>query len=191
MEDIRRFLHTLHGLFEKGTRSRGILGCFLGGLFLNIVIELMDRQSLSAVFVLLESHPLAFLENVLILTFFLSLCLFSKRRWFFGILIGTVWLGLGIANLYVLSYRVSPLSAIDFAILQLDWSFIGIYMSVPAFILLVIAVILLLAGDLLNFAPDVGVVFDYIGLVCFGISVLLTIISGCSYLIKNKEVFLG
>ena len=46
----------------------------------------------------------------------------------------------------MLSYRVSPLSAIDFAILQLDWSFIGIYMSVPAFILLVIAVILLLAG---------------------------------------------
>lgn len=60
MEDIRRFLHTLYGLFEKGTRIRGILGCFLGGLFLNIVIELMDRQSLSAVFVLLESHPLAF-----------------------------------------------------------------------------------------------------------------------------------
>ena len=92
MEDIRRFLHTLCGLFEKGTRIRGILGCFLGGLFLNIVIELMDRQSLSAVLVLLESHPLAFLENVLILTFSLSLCLFSKRRWFFGILIGTVWL---------------------------------------------------------------------------------------------------
>ena len=151
MEDIRRFLHTLYGLVEKGTRIRGILGCFLGGLFLNIVIELMDRQSLSAVFVLLESHPLAFLENVLILTFSLSLCLFSKRRWFFGILIGTVWLGLGIANLYVLSYRVSPLSAIDFAILQLDWSFIGIYMSVPAFILLVIAVILLLAGLVMLF----------------------------------------
>lgn len=109
MEDIRRFLHTLYGLFEKETRIRGILGCFLGGLFLNILIELMDRKSFSAVLVLLESHPLAFLENVLILTFSLSLCLFSKRRWFFGILIGTVWLGLGIANLYVLSYRVSPL----------------------------------------------------------------------------------
>ena len=105
MEDIRRFLHTLHGLLEKGTRIRGILGCFFGGFFLNIVIELMDRKSFSAVLVLLESHPLAFLENVLILTFSLSLCLFSKRRWFFGILIGTVWLGLGIANLYVLSYR--------------------------------------------------------------------------------------
>ena len=52
-------------------------------------------------------------------------------------------------------------------------------------------IVLLLAGDLLNFAPEVGIVFDYIGLACFGISVLLTIISGCSYLIKNKEVFKG
>ncbi len=52
-------------------------------------------------------------------------------------------------------------------------------------------IILLLAGDLLTLAPSVGVVFDYIGLICFGISVILTIVSGCSYLIKNKEVFKG
>lgn len=50
-------------------------------------------------------------------------------------------------------------------------------------------IVLLLAGDLLTIAPSVGMIFDYIGLACFGISVILTIISGCSYLIKNKEVF--
>lgn len=63
--------------------------------------------------------------------------------------------------------------------------------KVKTFFTDVTIIVLLLAGDLLIFAPDVGVVFDYIGLVCFGISVLLTIISGCSYLIKNKEVFKG
>lgn len=63
--------------------------------------------------------------------------------------------------------------------------------KVKTFFTDVTIIVLLLAGDLLNFAPDVGVVFDYIGLICFGISVLLTIISGCSYLIKNKEVFKG
>lgn len=63
--------------------------------------------------------------------------------------------------------------------------------KVKTFFTDVTIIVLLLAGDLLNFAPDVGVVFDYIGLVCFGVSVLLTIISGCSYLIKNKEVFKG
>ena len=63
--------------------------------------------------------------------------------------------------------------------------------KVKTFFTDVTIIVLLLAGDLLNFAPDVGIVFDFIGLVCFGISVLLTIISGCSYLIKNKEVFKG
>ena len=63
--------------------------------------------------------------------------------------------------------------------------------KVKTFFTDVTIIVLLLAGDLLNFAPNVGVVFDCIGLVCFGISVLLTIISGCSYLIKNKEVFNG
>lgn len=63
--------------------------------------------------------------------------------------------------------------------------------KVKTFFTDVTIIVLLLAGDLLNFAPEVGIVFDYIGLVCFGISVLLTIISGCSYLIKNKEVFKG
>lgn len=63
--------------------------------------------------------------------------------------------------------------------------------KVKTFFTDVTIIVLLLAGDLLNFAPDVGVVFDYIGLACFGVSVLLTIISGCSYLIKNKEVFKG
>lgn len=123
-----------------------MLGCFSGALLLNIAIELMNRKSFPALWALISARPLAFLQNVLILTLCLSLCMFTKRKWFFAVLIGAVWAGLGIANLYVLSYRVSPLSAIDFAILQLDWSFIGIYMSVPTFILLVIAVVLLAAG---------------------------------------------
>ena len=63
--------------------------------------------------------------------------------------------------------------------------------KVKTFFTDVTIIILLLTGDLLNFAPSVGVIFDYIGLACFGISVLLTVYSGISYLIKNKEVFKG
>lgn len=133
--------------FRAFTRNnRTVFGCLLGALLLDIVIELLYRQSLSAFWAYLSARPVAFLVNVLILTLCLSLCMFAKRKWFWAVLIGAVWAGLGIANMYVLSYRVSPLSAIDFAILQLDWSFIGIYMSVPVFILLVAAVLLLIAG---------------------------------------------
>lgn len=131
--------------------NKAVWACFLSGLLLNVVIELMNRQSISAVCSLIAARPLAFLENILIITLCLSFCLFTKRKWFFAVLIGAVWAGVGIANMYVLSYRVSPLSAIDFAILQLDWSFIGIYMSVPMFVLLIIAVLLLIVGLILLF----------------------------------------
>ncbi|MBR2385224.1 MAG: CDP-diacylglycerol--glycerol-3-phosphate 3-phosphatidyltransferase [Clostridia bacterium] len=50
-------------------------------------------------------------------------------------------------------------------------------------------VVLLFAGDFLVWTPKFGRIIDMIGLVCFGISVLLTIISGVSYLVKNKDVF--
>ncbi len=63
--------------------------------------------------------------------------------------------------------------------------------KVKTFFTDVTIIILLLTGDLLNFAPSVGIIFDYIGLAFFGISVLLTVYSGISYLIKNKEVFKG
>ena len=50
-------------------------------------------------------------------------------------------------------------------------------------------VIMLFAGDFLVWMPKFGRIVDMVGLVCFGISVLLTIISGISYLVKNKEAF--
>ena len=50
-------------------------------------------------------------------------------------------------------------------------------------------IVLLFAGDFLTLAPKFGKIVDTIGLVCFAISVLLTIVSGISYLVRNKEVF--
>ena len=50
-------------------------------------------------------------------------------------------------------------------------------------------VIMLFAGDFLVWVYKFGKIVNAIGLVCFGISVLLTVISGVSYLVKNKDVF--
>lgn len=104
-------------------------------------------------------------------------------------IIGTIYGGVGVSIIMAREMVVSSLrmmAAKKGIVLAAEMT--G---KVKTFFTDVTIIVLLLAGDLLNFAPDVGVVFDYIGLVCFGISVLLTIISGCSYLIKNKEVFKG
>ncbi len=61
--------------------------------------------------------------------------------------------------------------------------------KVKTFFTDVTIIVLLFTGDMLVLAPSVGKILDYVGLVCFGISVILTVVSGVSYLVKNKEVF--
>ena len=51
------------------------------------------------------------------------------------------------------------------------------------------ALILLACGDLFTLNAALGRVVDIVGLVCFGISVVLTVYSGINYLVKNREVF--
>ena len=61
--------------------------------------------------------------------------------------------------------------------------------QVKTFFTDVTLVVVLLASGLYEFSDTAGRITAIIALVGFGISVLLTIISGVSYLVKNKEVF--
>ena len=103
--------------------------------------------------------------------------------------IGTIYGGVGVAIIMAREMVVSSLrmmAAKKGIVLAAEMT--G---KVKTFFTDVTIIVLLITGDLLTIAPSVGIVFDYVGLVCFGISVILTIVSGCSYLIKNKEVFKG
>ena len=68
---------------------------------------------------------------------------------------------------------------------------IPIFCKVKTFFTDVTLVVVLLASGLYEFsaATEAARIIAIISLVGFGISVLLTIISGVSYLVKNKEVF--
>ena len=61
--------------------------------------------------------------------------------------------------------------------------------KVKTFFTDVTLVVVLLASGRYEFSDTAGRITAIIALVGFGISVLLTIISGVSYLVKNKEVF--
>ncbi len=140
---LQRFLRALR---EALRNNRVLLACLALGFAVSFTVECMGRGGIVPYFSALLSRPGAALESALIVSVCLIPCLFLKRKIFFCAIVCVLWLGLGVANVFVLGYRVTPLSFIDFAILQLDWSFIGIYMSLPAFILLVVAVLLLIAG---------------------------------------------
>lgn len=86
-------------------------------------------------------RPFPFLAATLIVlcTYFVTL-LFKKRLGIFLLIEGT-WLGIAIANCILLSYRVNPLSAVDFSIMFSVFSIITVYLTVVQIILICIAIL--------------------------------------------------
>ncbi len=103
---------------------------------LNFALEAFGRHSLFEACRYLVSEPLLFLCNTLIVFFTLSLCLLFRKRLTLLLILTAFWLALGITNYIVLSFRSSPLSAIDFLIVKAALSMFTIYLSVVQTILL-------------------------------------------------------
>lgn len=124
---------------EKLTRKPYLL-CLSLGLLLNMVIELLARGSFTSLISHVWLYPLFFLFNWLFVSATLCLSLFFKRKYFVFFILSVLWLILGFVNAYVLSYRVTPLSAIDFTILQISWNFIGVYVNGVQLVLIGLAI---------------------------------------------------
>ena len=108
----------------------------------NFLIECLSRHSLIAGFRHLVSSPMIFLYNSLIIMLTLSFALLFRRRVFGVVLMSVPWIICGIVNCVVLSYRVTPLGAIDFQIVKI--SMLLIYLSRFQRILLYIGIVALL-----------------------------------------------
>lgn len=99
-------------------------------LALTLAIEMFSRHSiLDGVWFMLSS-PANFCYNALIIFLTLSFALFFRHRLFSEMIPFVVWLGLGAANCIVLYYRITPLEAIDFAILRTGIAISTVYMTV-------------------------------------------------------------
>ncbi len=122
-----------------------IVPIFITALVLNLVIEVLGRSSLLSLMEHIIHQPIFFLNNVLILALTLSVSLFFRRKVLARALISSLWLGVGVANFAVLTYRITPFSAIDLFILNFNLDFIKKYISLPRialFVALVTVVIL-------------------------------------------------
>ena len=109
----------------------------------NLVIESLSRHSVIKGFAHLFSSPLPFLINSLIIMLTLSFSLLFRRRVFGLVIFSMPWLICGIVNCVILSFRVTPLSAIDFHIAKLSlillyltpWQRILIYTAIGVFVI--------------------------------------------------------
>ncbi len=137
---MKKFFSRFYGFIEK----HSIIFCFILGIIENFVIEALSRRSVAAAFSHVADSPTVFLYNSLIIVFTLSLCLLFRRRIFGIVLFSLPWLICGIINNAVLSYRVTPLGAIDFQVVKM--SLILVYLTKAQRIMLyVIAAVVVVA----------------------------------------------
>lgn len=109
--------------------------------FLTLIIEILGRHSLSEGILFMLSHPEIFMCNCLIISMTVALSLLGRKRFVWMLLISLIWLGLGIAECVVLSFRTTPISAIDFTIMLSVLPIINYYLSIFEIILIIAAFI--------------------------------------------------
>ncbi|MCI8371121.1 MAG: sulfatase-like hydrolase/transferase [Lachnospiraceae bacterium] len=88
------------------------------------------------------NDPIIFLYNSCIVMVLLSFALLFKRRYFAMTILSGVWIGFGIANFVILSYRVTPFSAVELKLIDAAVGVMKSYVTRTVFVI-VMAVILL------------------------------------------------
>lgn len=94
--------------------------------------------------------PLIFLYNSCIVMVLLSFSLLFKKRYFAMTVFSAVWIVFGVSNFIILSYRVTPFSAVELRLIDAAMGVMKSYVSGPTFV--VVAIVFVLAIAALVFA---------------------------------------
>lgn len=125
-------------LFFDFFQRKPIISCIISTLVVNFIIESLSRHSVLEALFHLCTRPLVFLYNSAIIFFTLSIAFLFKRRNFIVLLLSVLWMTLGVVNCILLFFRTTPLSLIDFLIIQNALSILPVYLGVFEIILLVL-----------------------------------------------------
>lgn len=113
---------------------------FLLAFVLTFAVECLSRRSISAAAVFLWERPLAFFTNYGIILLTVLPALLFRKRVAGLVLLTSIWSILGVAQCIVLLSRVSPLSAVDIAIVFSVITIITVYLSPFQIVLIGLAV---------------------------------------------------
>ena len=105
MQPVYAFMNRFSLIFHA------LLACII-----NFVIEAISRHSVVAAWDYLTGTPMVFLYNAFMIFVTFSIVYLFKRRIFVRMIIGAIWVILGIANGYILLKRVTPFNAQDLKI---------------------------------------------------------------------------
>ncbi len=102
MQPVYRWMNRLSLLFHA------LLACLI-----NFAIEAISRHSAIRAWEYMTETPLVFLYNAFMIFMTFSVVYLFKRRVFVRIIIGVLWMVLGVCNGYMLIKRVTPFNAQD------------------------------------------------------------------------------
>lgn len=105
MQPVYAFMNRFSLIFHA------LLACII-----NFVIEAISRHSVVAAWDYMTGTPMVFLYNAFMIFVTFSIVYLFKRRIFVRMIIGAIWVILGIANGYILLKRVTPFNAQDLKI---------------------------------------------------------------------------
>lgn len=115
-------------------------------VLLELVIESLNRKSVTDCIQYMLERPLLFIFNTLIIMLTVSIALFFKREIFVFTTISVVWLIFGIVNFVILQFRVTPFSAVDITLLESAISVSGHYLNVLNIAMIFFAAIVVLVS---------------------------------------------
>ena len=141
----------------KAIKYSDILLCVIVSFVLTFVMESLGRHSVPLACSFMIYHFGFFMSNFSIVLCTVVFCLFFKRRYFAISLITLLWSGLGVANAVILTYRNTPLAAVDFSIAKTALDIMNSYVKpiqiVSFSVMIVVAIIVIIM--VLKFAPKV------------------------------------
>ena len=109
----------------------------LYSLLLVFIIEWFSRGSIEAAYSFLRHFFKVFLYNTLIVSVTLSPCFLLRRRLFAFSLVSLVWIVLGIANNFLISFRETPLTFADLGMIKSALELSDQYLSKGYMILII------------------------------------------------------
>lgn len=131
--------------------NNGLVQIFFLAFLLNVIIESLGRQSVLRCFDFIAEEPKVFFYNAFIIFATLAVSLLARRRIFMYVFIYSIWLALGITNGVVLSFRMTPFTVSDLALLENGLSILPNYMSTFEIILVAIAAAAIIAIFVITF----------------------------------------
>lgn len=124
---------------------------FVLAFLFTLTVEVLSRRSLTAALLFLVKSPLAFLTNYAIILLTLLLSLIIPKRLAGLALTSAIWLVLGVAQCIVLMMRVTPLSAVDIAMVFSVITIITAYLTPWQFALICVTLVGVVAGIVILF----------------------------------------